>query len=91
MFLSPDTKVYIQYYRKADSTARDFRLEKFENGQLKHLLKAQTAEWKGPPDKWQLNNYEKRSFNGMQEVPDFGTWPKTGYQFGAHSTGFCGL
>lgn len=67
MFLSPDTKVYIQYYRKADSTARDFRLEKFENGELAHLLKAQTAEWMGPPDKWQLKNYEMRSFNDMDE------------------------
>lgn len=67
MFLSPDTKVYIQYYRKADSTARDFRLERFGEGQLKYLLKAQTAEWVGEPDKWRLNNYEMRSFDGMNE------------------------
>lgn len=67
MFLSPDTKVYIQYYRKSDSTARDFRLEKFKDGQLVHLLKAQNAAWKGEPDKWRLKNYEMRGFDGMKE------------------------
>lgn len=67
MFLAPDTKVYIQYYRKVDSTASDFRLEKFEDGRLAHLLKAQTAEWIGPPDKWRLKNYEMRSFSDMNE------------------------
>jgi lipopolysaccharide export system permease protein len=67
MFLSPDTKIYIQYYRKADSLARDFRLEQFKDGRLTHLLKAQTAQWAGPPDKWKLNNYEIRSFDDMHE------------------------
>ncbi|MCO6493806.1 MAG: LptF/LptG family permease [Phaeodactylibacter sp.] len=67
MFLSPDTKVYINYYRKRDSTARKFRLEKFENNELVSLLKANSAEWIGPPNKWKLRNYEIRTFNGMKE------------------------
>ena len=67
MFLTPDSKVYINYYRKRDSTARKFRLEKFEDNQLVYLLKANTAEWIGPPDKWRLQNYEIRTFNGMKE------------------------
>lgn len=67
MFLSPDTKVYINYYRKQDSTARKFRMERFEDGQLVYLLKANTAEWMGPPNHWKLRNYEIRTFNGMEE------------------------
>ena len=67
MFLSPDTKVYINYYRKRDSTARKFRLEKFEGNELVYLLKANTAEWAGPPNKWKLRNYEIRTFHGMEE------------------------
>ncbi len=67
MFLSPDTKVYINYYRKRDSTARKFRLERFEGNELVYLLKANTAEWMGPPDKWKLRNYEIRKFDGMEE------------------------
>lgn len=68
MFVSPDTKVYINYYRKRDSTARKFRLERFEDGRLVALLKANTAEWVGPPNKWRLRNYEARTFNGMDEA-----------------------
>ena len=67
MFLYPDTKVYINYYRKRDSTARKFRLEKFEGNELVYLLKANTAEWVGPPNKWKLRNYEIRTFHGMEE------------------------
>jgi lipopolysaccharide export system permease protein len=67
MFLTPDSKVYINYYRKRDSTARKFRLERFEDNQLVYLLKANTAEWIGPPDKWRLQNYEIRTFKGMKE------------------------
>jgi lipopolysaccharide export system permease protein len=67
MFLSPDTKIYINYYRKSDSTARKFRLEHFKGNELAYLLKANTAEWIGPPDKWRLKNYEIRTFDGMEE------------------------
>jgi len=67
MFLSPDSKVYINYYRKRDSTARKFRLESFEDNELVYLLKANTAEWIGPPNNWRLRNYEIRTFNGMDE------------------------
>ncbi|MCG8327844.1 MAG: LptF/LptG family permease [Chitinophagales bacterium] len=67
MFLSPDSKVYINYYRKRDSTARKFRLENFKNNELVYLLKANTAEWVGPPDKWRLRNYEERTFDGRKE------------------------
>jgi lipopolysaccharide export system permease protein len=67
MFVAPNTKVYINYYRKRDSTARKFRLEHFENGELSSLLKANTAEWVGPPNQWRLRNYEIRTFDGMKE------------------------
>ncbi|MCB0568425.1 MAG: LptF/LptG family permease [Phaeodactylibacter sp.] len=67
MFLSPDTKIYVNYFRKRDSTARKFRLEKFKDGELAYLLKANSAEWEGPPDKWKLRDYEIRTFNDMQE------------------------
>ena len=67
MFVSPDTKIYIRYFRKRDSTARDLRLERFENNEMVYLLKAKSAEWMGEPDQWRLANYEIRKFNGMQE------------------------
>ena len=67
MFLSPDTKVYINYFRKRDSTARKFRLERFDDNRLVYVLKANTAEWLGGEKNWRLRDYEIRTFDGLQE------------------------
>lgn len=67
MFLNADTKVFIGFYRKSDTTARDFRLEKYEKGELKSVLKAENATWRGYPNKWQLTQVQKRVFNGLNE------------------------
>ncbi len=67
MFIAPDTKVYIRSYRKRDSTAADFRVEKFNDHRLVYLIKANLAEWQGPPDNWRLRDYEIRSFDELQE------------------------
>ncbi len=68
LFISPDTKVYISKYRKRDSTALNFRIEKFKNNELVALLKAKEARWQGPLNKWRLRDYERRSFDGMHET-----------------------
>lgn len=68
MFLDPNTKVYIRYYRKRDTVARDFRVEKFKNGELEYVLKAATAQWLGRPNKWRLTDYEIHTFNGLNET-----------------------
>ena len=67
MFISPDTKIYVNFYRKRDSTANKFRMERFEDGELVYLLKAHTAKWKGYPNNWSLRNYEIRHFDGLDE------------------------
>lgn len=67
MFVSPDTKIYINFYRKRDSTARNFRLEQYRDHELIKFIKATTAEWVGPPNQWRLRNYEIRTFNGLEE------------------------
>lgn len=66
-YIEPETKIYIKYYKKADTTARDFRLEKFEDGSLVYLLKSREASWEGEPNKWKLKNYELRKFNNEHE------------------------
>ncbi|MEO0041650.1 MAG: hypothetical protein RL329_1098 [Bacteroidota bacterium] len=68
LFLDRETKVYIQFYRKPDTTARDFRVEKFKNGELVSVLKAENAKWKGYPNHWLLENVQERTFNGMHET-----------------------
>lgn len=67
MFLDPQTKVFIGYFRINDTTVRDFRIEKYENGELKSILKAESAEWRGYPNKWVLKVAQRRTFNGLSE------------------------
>lgn len=68
MFIGPDTKAYIRFYKKTDSLARNLRIERFEDDQLVYLLQAESAKWIGPPNKWRLRNYEVRTFDGLDET-----------------------
>ncbi len=68
IFIAPDTKVFIELYRKRDSTMRDFRLEHFDSNRLVYLLKAQKVSWLGPPNRWRLSEYEIRTFDGQEET-----------------------
>ncbi len=67
LFIDPNNKVFIQYYRKDDSSATDFRLETFKDGKLVRLLKANSIYWKGAPNKWQMYDYQIRTFDGLKE------------------------
>lgn len=63
IFVSPDTKVYVNTFRKEDSTARNFRIERFHDNELTSVFKASTAEWLRDAQKWRLRNYEIRNFD----------------------------
>jgi len=67
LFISPDTKVYVKSYYKADSSMREFRIEQFRGNELIYFLKANSGKWMPEEEKWRLNNYEIRKFDGMQE------------------------
>lgn len=67
MFISPGNKIFVKDYFKRDSFARNFRIEHFEKNELKWMLTAEEARWKGAPNKWELNKYEIRTFDGMKE------------------------
>ena len=66
-FLSPDEKIYIRNYSSRDSTGRTFRLDRFKNDELVYTLKANKITFIGEPNKWQLENYEIRTFDGLNE------------------------
>ncbi len=67
LFVSPDTKIYVKSYYKGDSSIREFRMEQFEANELVYYLKANSAKWLKEEKKWQLKNYEIRTFDDMQE------------------------
>ena len=60
--------VFIRSYNRQDSLARDVRLERFENGKLKSVLKAKTMSIIKSPNLWQIKGYEYRLFNGKEEA-----------------------
>lgn len=68
LFLDQDSKAYINFWRKRDSTIRGFRIERFADNELTYLLKATAAEWVDSTRKWRLSNYEIRTFNDLQET-----------------------
>ena len=67
-FLNEDEKVYIRYYRKRDTTAQGFRLEKFQDGKMVMALKADRLLFKAAPNEWTIKDYEIRTFDGMEET-----------------------
>jgi lipopolysaccharide export system permease protein len=67
MFLDPDTKIYINYYRKSDSSARDFRVERYDKNELRSIIKAENATWRGYPNNWRLEQVQRRTFDGLFE------------------------
>jgi len=68
IFTAPGEKVFVQQFRKADSTARNFRLERFNSSGLVFLLQADQAQYQGgPPHRWKVKNFIIRTFNGEEE------------------------
>ncbi len=67
MFLDPNTKIFIRHFRQKEEYASDLRIEKYDDGKLVEYLKCKKATWLGPPDKWELDNYEIRYFDGLKE------------------------
>jgi lipopolysaccharide export system permease protein len=65
--VAPDTKVFIRGYNKNNKTASGLRLEKFAGNKMVSILEAENAAWKGEPNRWELNNYTVRNFDGILE------------------------
>ena len=66
--VAPDVKVHIQGYNKNNKSASGLRIEQFKGSKVVSILEAQNAAWKGEPNRWQLNNYSVRTFDGMRET-----------------------
>jgi len=68
IYLNPSEKIYIRHYKKRDTTASVFRLEKFEDEKLVQILKAEQLEFKKLPNEWTLKDYEIRTFKDLDET-----------------------
>lgn len=66
-YVGKSEKIYLRYYRRADTTGTSFRFEKFRDGELKYSIKASKISLVEEPNTWKLTDYEKRTFNGTEE------------------------
>lgn len=66
--LSPESKVYVRYFNRVDSVARDLRIERFKNGNLIEFFKAREAKFIGDSSIWLLTGIEKHTFNNLKET-----------------------
>jgi lipopolysaccharide export system permease protein len=62
LFIAPETKVFIATYHKHDSTGTGFRLERYDDLQLKYVLKARNFEYLEDSSKWRLRDYDVREW-----------------------------
>ncbi len=60
LFIGPGTVVFINNYRKQDSSGTGFRLEKYDDLHLAYLLKARTFQYIESTKKWRLKDYNER-------------------------------
>lgn len=67
MFISPDTKVYINSYNTLDTTANDLRFETYEDDNLVKIVMAKRMQYKEAPNYWTISDLETRRFDGNKE------------------------
>jgi lipopolysaccharide export system permease protein len=65
--VAPDTKVFIRGFNKSSNTANGLRIEHFKGTRITSILEADMASWKTETNRWQLNNYSIRNFDGLHE------------------------
>jgi len=87
-FIGPNEKVFFRIYSDRDSSARNFRLERFEEGRLVGIIKSNGLKFVGEPNKWQMDDYEYRSFRGDVETLQLHKFEKKDTTFPFHPSDF---
>ncbi|MBK8623904.1 MAG: LptF/LptG family permease [Saprospiraceae bacterium] len=72
-YLNKDEKIYLRTYSVNDSSGNTFRLERFKDGKLVYVLKANSVSYLKESGKWRLVNWEKREINDLKESLVLGT------------------
>lgn len=67
IMLSPNEKVFVRYFSRIDSTAKDLRIETFKNDKLTSFILAKEARYIGKKNIWELRNITYHTFDGQQE------------------------
>ncbi len=64
--INPQTQVFVRYYSKSDTSARDIRIEKYRDNRIVKVTSAQRMEWIAP-QKWKIEDYVVHAYDGLDE------------------------
>lgn len=68
LLISEDTKVFVRGYNKNAKTISGLRLERFNGNRVTSILEAESASWKGEPNRWSVPKWSVRTFDGLRET-----------------------
>ncbi|WP_162052013.1 LptF/LptG family permease [Pontibacter pamirensis] len=82
--IAPETYVYMESYNNIANVGYNFALENIEGTTLKRKLTSNSISWNAEAEKWRIDNYTLRTFNGEEETIDKGSsldttlnmWPR---------------
>jgi lipopolysaccharide export system permease protein len=66
--IEPGIYIYLKRYYTNNNLGQQFSMEKFENGKLISKLFADNIRWNDKKQKWTINNYYIRNFNGEEST-----------------------
>lgn len=65
--LDENTKIFIRYYRKSDTSARDVRIEEFSDGRVRKITDIKRLRWVGPPNNWEILDFVEHIYGEDSE------------------------
>lgn len=66
--INPGTQVFVRYYNKGDTTARDVRIEEYKEHRLVKVTVADRIEWVAEPHQWKIEDYTVRTYEDINET-----------------------
>lgn len=71
--IRPGVFIYLESYSERNQTGFRFSLERISEGRLEYKLLAESIRWDTIINGWQINNYNIRTINGMDETLELGS------------------
>ncbi|MHA6248951.1 LptF/LptG family permease [Pontibacter sp. CAU 1760] len=65
--IAPETYVYMESYNNTANVGYNFALERIDGTVLKQKLTSNSISWNKEKEKWHIDSYTMRTFNGEQE------------------------
>jgi lipopolysaccharide export system permease protein len=66
--IAPETYVYMESYNNTANVGYNFALENIEGTTLKRKLTSNSISWNADKEKWRIDNYTLRTFDGEDET-----------------------